>query len=1158
MKHKLLLFGASVLVSSASFAQWTKPADPQSTPLELDKELYLYNKDAGAFFAGIDPYGTRAGVSTSKGEKVKLRQAINANYGEINDVEWDGVTYVFCDSVEIKKRFDEVWFGTDSATIWVDRQSNITNNLNFSWEFVKQEGDVYRIKASEKVDDYQADKVNGWLGLVASKADNWCYFCTESRFPGETLQVDWYFVTPEEYEACISSLTLYGAAMTLKAAIDEAKEECPGIDLTEAEAVYNNTESTAEELTEAVKLVDTATIEYAKNNASVDKPAVMTAAITNPTFDSNNSGWEGDAPTQGSGAAEQFNKNFDTYQTIKDLKPGIYSVGVQAFYRAGGHGGDPEYNSYTEDPTKDRNAVLYAKTSVNEMTNTIKRAMDEAQAESIGSNESAVGDKYIPNDMVTAVTYFEKGLYNNSVYACVGEDGELTLGLRKNVIISNDWVLLDNWSLYYYGDADAAYTMWKEEAVKTLPTIELGDEDLYNVAYKDAYDKAVVDANAATSKDEILTTIPAVTKAVSDLQANVAAYAAYEAAVEEAQNYFAEHADLEGEAVEFVVWYLENEEGPDEDEGYANGGAQYILANRTLTTEEITAETEKLAEWKETAIKEGVVPGSDMTNVVKNPGFELAGGEGWVGADKITNPHGGSADNYCAEAFNMFFDVYQDVAGLPNGLYKVSVQAFYRSADNATAWAGRESDVVLSEVYFNDFTTPVKNVMSIEYDENLANNCWETPNGTYTLDGMAGASAAFSLDDESMNFTQNVYGLVTDGTMRLGIRQKENAAAQANRWTLWDNFKITYMGKDEMALADVIASLSETATALLEEEMFSADRNALQAAIETAQDAEGADAMYDALIALNGSINVAKASVESYVGLNDALNNLSDAMGLYEGTASAEALDRADELSDEINTNFDNYTGVEAEAKIVEVNDVIGYLRVPNSVEASDDNPIDFTSVIVNPSFDEGNANGWDYSTVTASNKGYQSNSIYTNPDTEASCNQFIEVWRSGNAALGDGDVSQDISYLPNGGYALEADVIALNQGDADTEADGVYLFAQEGDNVSLINVHSGNGVPEHFVLYFNKIENGSVLTIGLRAKSTTANWLAADNFKLTYYGTDSQVSIEDVVSVGASVVATEYYTLGGVRVATPQRGINIVKAVLSDGTVKVTKVFVK
>jgi hypothetical protein len=43
-----------------------------------------------------------------------------------------------------------------------------------------------------------------------------------------------------------------------------------------------------------------------------------------------------------------------------------------------------------------------------------------------------------------------------------------------------------------------------------------------------------------------------------------------------------------------------------------------------------------------------------------------------------------------------------------------------------------------------------------------------------------------------------------------------------------------------------------------------------------------------------------------------------------------------------------------------------------------------------------------------------------------------------------------------------------------------------------------------------------------------------------------------------AEVVTSNFYTLGGSKVAAPVKGINIVRSVLSDGTVKIQKIFVK
>lgn len=38
-------------------------------------------------------------------------------------------------------------------------------------------------------------------------------------------------------------------------------------------------------------------------------------------------------------------------------------------------------------------------------------------------------------------------------------------------------------------------------------------------------------------------------------------------------------------------------------------------------------------------------------------------------------------------------------------------------------------------------------------------------------------------------------------------------------------------------------------------------------------------------------------------------------------------------------------------------------------------------------------------------------------------------------------------------------------------------------------------------------------------------------------------------------MVTSNYYTLGGAKVAAPVKGINIVRSVLSDGTVKIRKI---
>lgn len=72
--------------------------------------------------------------------------------------------------------------------------------------------------------------------------------------------------------------------------------------------------------------------------------------------------------------------------------------------------------------------------------------------------------------------------------------------------------------------------------------------------------------------------------------------------------------------------------------------------------------------------------------------------------------------------------------------------------------------------------------------------------------------------------------------------------------------------------------------------------------------------------------------------------------------------------------------------------------------------------------------------------------------------------------------------------------------------------------------------------------------------------WFKVDNFTLFYNSTEMPTSIEktEINNNAATVVSSQYYTIDGVEIAAPQQGINIVKSILSDGTVKVNKLLVK
>lgn len=179
-----------------------------------------------------------------------------------------------------------------------------------------------------------------------------------------------------------------------------------------------------------------------------------TSFIVNSSYDKNDySGWDG-TPLSGAypeSNAEHYEKEYDTYQQISGLKSGRYRLSVQAFYRKGNAQGDYEF--FEVEDTMNNNALLYASTSVANYSQSIVPASLGAITYELGGNTSLVGENlYMPDNMLAAHYWFEAGYYVNELLLEVGDDGVLTIGVKKEVTLPQDWTMIDNWKLIYLGE----------------------------------------------------------------------------------------------------------------------------------------------------------------------------------------------------------------------------------------------------------------------------------------------------------------------------------------------------------------------------------------------------------------------------------------------------------------------------------------------------------------------------------------------------------------------------------------------------------------------------------------------------------------------------------------------------------------------------------
>ena len=212
----------------------------------------------------------------------------------------------------------------------------------------------------------------------------------------------------------------------------------------------------------------------------------LTSKIVNPSFDGETSkGWSGTAPAfQSYTNAEFFNKNLDFYQTITGLQPGIYEVGVQAFYRNGTYATAANLHN---NGTEKLSATFYA----NEVSASIASIFSDA------SNNHKVGVSttagYIPDNMEQAASYFRQGLYKNTLTVLVGEEGTLKIGLKKTKATTNDWTIFDNFTLSYLG---------KQGDVNVDGRVDISDvTSLVNVILQKAEETKTCDVNLSKSID---------------------------------------------------------------------------------------------------------------------------------------------------------------------------------------------------------------------------------------------------------------------------------------------------------------------------------------------------------------------------------------------------------------------------------------------------------------------------------------------------------------------------------------------------------------------------------------------------------------------------------------------------------------------------------
>ncbi len=553
------------------------------------------------------------------------------------------------------------------------------------------------------------------------------------------------------------------------------------------------------------------------------------AIIKNANFTNDSNFWTGNEFAVSNGVAEQAGKTFDTHQDITDLENGVYKLRLQGFSRAAALDSE-DYENYEEDMM--RNTYYYAESAGKRQA---RRLVDiTADGKDVPMN-GGVGevqlpsDEYVPATTAGAAVYMGKGHYWNSPLYLAVTDGTLRIGLTNQINTAKAWSVIDRVRIEYVGNDAAAYALIAKQ-------IEDDAQDLSEVlgleTLKEAYRKVVEDAAKLTEVDAILDAADQASRLPDQIKLSVAAYETFFAAIDAINEEWASRDDLQGEDADKLETYLTQDEEPSDD--FPNGTYLYIKENRLLDADQLAAEAVFARQLLQQAILNSAAEGSDLTSLIVNPKFnDATPWNGWTVTEGRTGDgynmvhNGGFTDIVpVAAAYNMAFDVSQELTGLSDGIYALTAQAFYRPG------AGHEglfdgTDIIPAQLFVGEFAAPVLSVYAdqVSYataqngvncrydateDETAPHNGEQT--GSVDIDTDEGfvpdnvytASFAFN----GGRYEQTVYGIVKGGKLSIGIRSTSTPWHNKNL-TIWSNFRLTYLGQSSKAIEEILNQYSE-------------------------------------------------------------------------------------------------------------------------------------------------------------------------------------------------------------------------------------------------------------------------------------------------------------------------------------------------------------
>lgn len=615
---------------------------------------------------------------------------------------------------------------------------------------------------------------------------------------------------------------------------------------------------------------------------------------------------------------ESFQGGGRLTRTISGLKPGLYKVDVKGSMRATSNALCVELANEGIYPS---DAYAVANGNI-------------VPIKAWASDRSSDGE---PNGPQAVADLTESGKYTTSSLVCVGEDGKLNVEINANAWWNGmgRWFMFVgvDYTQYISTAAPIDYSSLNEEIGKAKDLLKTYDS---GSAWYTELNSAIQTANAALSATK-QTDVDAALQSLKDAETKAAddcfkaswatstdlADGTYYIKNKEAGKYLSNGANWgtrsalfgNGIAYDFTIgddgkytlksgikntntalrptdgfndqsgaWVILKTDKLGEFYMYSQENNSYFCYDGT-NIPQFKATPDESCVWVFATPEQRKVctPGADVTTYIKCPDFILNDVKNtdaaWEGPKKfnvIASSANTIANNRCAEVYNGgTFEFKQTIDDIPNGVYKVTCQGFFRGENP-------------SQLFANEASVALRDVASENLDP--------APNS------MDQASTAF---DQGLyvNVLEDVF--VKDGTLTLGIKRDGEAT---NEWTIFDTFTLTYvreLTEAEKAVAPTAITLNSTSANLKpgQQATFSVAKVTPDNATETVTWSSSDDKVATVANGVVTAVGEGTATITAISAVNESIKATATVSVSIPSELANASFDEADVATEKLGTN---------------------------------------------------------------------------------------------------------------------------------------------------------------------------------------------------------------------------------------------------------------